>query len=153
MKGFTLQDILAIKEEVGEQLFDKLHDILIIGEDLHSHIINALLNPRAWYLDNVILNNREEVEATPPRLSIADHVKCLRMPACRVALNNPRLAESQLQVCLHPGIGLLGRCLSDMIPSDKCSNVPDLDDCFVTGHPVRDFLDWVWILQSFTINI
>ena len=64
MKGFTLEDILAIKEEINEQLFDQLHDILIIGEEIHSHIIHALLNPKSWFLENVILNDREESDAS-----------------------------------------------------------------------------------------
>ena len=64
LKGFTLEDILAIKEEINEQLFDQLHDILIIGEEIHSHIIHALLNPKSWFLENVILNDREESDAS-----------------------------------------------------------------------------------------
>ena len=64
LKGVTLEDILAIKEEINEQLFDQLHDILIIGEEIHSHIIHALLNPKSWFLENVILNDREESDAS-----------------------------------------------------------------------------------------
>ena len=52
------------------------------------------------------------------------------------------------QICLHPGIGILGKCLSDATPDRMCSDVPDLDDCFVTGHPVRNFLDWGRIRMS-----
>ena len=67
MKGFTLQDILDIKKELNQQLFDALHDILIVGEDIHSHIIDALSSPKSWFLENVILDNSEESGASEYR--------------------------------------------------------------------------------------
>ena len=60
------------------------------------------------------------------------------------AINFTISLESK-QVCLHPGVGVIGRCRSDEVPAAKCSEVPDLDDCFVDGHPLRDFLNWVRI--------
>ena len=67
LKGFTLQDILDIKKELNQQLFDALHDILIVGEDIHSHIIDALSSPKSWFLENVILDNSEESGASEYR--------------------------------------------------------------------------------------
>ena len=60
LKSFTLQDLLLIKDELGKELFERLYDILIAGEALHQNIIEALSDPRSWFLENEVLGSSEE---------------------------------------------------------------------------------------------
>ena len=75
------------------------------------------------------------------------HQRIITFPCWRFYKHKMLNDLSWKQVCLHPGVGVLGRCRSDEVPAVKCSDVPDIDDCFVDGHHVRDFLHWVrlWI--------
>ena len=68
------------------------------------------------------------------------HLSILQAPAIDFTIS----LESK-QVCLHPGVGVIGSCRSDEVPAAKCSNVQDIDGCFDDGHPLRDFLNWVRI--------
>ena len=60
LKSFTLQDLLLIKDELGKELFERLYDILIAGEALHQNFIEALSDPRSWFLENEVLGSSEE---------------------------------------------------------------------------------------------
>ena len=70
LKSFTLQDLLLIKDELGKELFERLYDILIAGEALHQNIIEALSDPRAWFLENEVLGSSEESIASENQMRI-----------------------------------------------------------------------------------